>query len=159
MIEIQQTTATKPAQASSPANLIVGGRARTEGAAKLMRIYIDEADRWKGKPLYIALVEAMQANDIDGVTVCGGILEYGVHRHAHEGNLSHLAHNAAITLTVIEREGKLRSFLTIVEQMLVEGLVVLSDVDIIKYSRRATEGELPDARFAVKDNSTEAEAF
>ncbi len=50
----------------------------------MMRIYIGEADRWRDKPLYNALVEAMRANDIAGVTVYRGILGYGAHRHMHK---------------------------------------------------------------------------
>jgi PII-like signaling protein len=42
-------------------------------------------------------------------------------------------------LTVIDTEDKLQSFLPIVDQMVLEGLVVLSDVDIIKYAHRAID--------------------
>jgi hypothetical protein len=40
---------------------------------------------------------------------------------------------------VIDTQRKLEEFLPIVDQMVQEGLVVLSDVDIIKYSHRAVE--------------------
>jgi PII-like signaling protein len=40
---------------------------------------------------------------------------------------------------VVDTEEKLRAFLPIVDQMVQEGLVVLSDVDIIKYAHRAAE--------------------
>jgi len=39
-------------------------------------------------------------------------------------------------LSAVDTEDKLRSFLPLVDQMVEEGLVVLSDVDIIKYSYR-----------------------
>ena len=42
-------------------------------------------------------------------------------------------------LSVIDAEDKLQSFLPLAEQMVEEGLVVLSDVDIIKYSYRALD--------------------
>ena len=42
-------------------------------------------------------------------------------------------------LSVVDTEEKLQSFLPIVDQMVFEGLVVLSDVDIIKYAYRAAE--------------------
>ena len=45
----------------------------------MMRIYVSEEDRWKDKPLHEALVAAMRANDIAGVTVYRGILGYGAH--------------------------------------------------------------------------------
>jgi PII-like signaling protein len=42
-------------------------------------------------------------------------------------------------LSVVDTEEKLQSFLPIVDQMVSEGLVVLSDVDIVKYAHRAVE--------------------
>lgn len=42
-------------------------------------------------------------------------------------------------LSVIDTEEKLQGFLPIVDQMVQEGLVVLSEVDIIKYAHRTTE--------------------
>jgi hypothetical protein len=46
-------------------------------------------------------------------------------------------------LSAVDTEEKLQSFLPIVEQMVEEGLVVLSNVDIIKYSYRAMEVDQP----------------
>jgi hypothetical protein len=45
-------------------------------------------------------------------------------------------------LSAVDTEEKLRSFLPLVDQMVEEGLVVLSDVDIIKYSYRALDVDL-----------------
>jgi PII-like signaling protein len=114
-----------------------------EGKAKMMRIYIGEADRWKDKPLYNALVEAMRANDIAGVTVYRGILGYGAHRRMHKDKPLHLSHDCSIMLSAVDTEEKLQAFLPIVEQMVEEGLVVLSNVDIIKYSYRAMDADRP----------------
>ena len=104
-----------------------------------MRIYIGESDRWKDKPLFKALVEAMRANDIAGVTVYRGILGYGAHRRAHKEKPLSLSRDASIMLSVVDTEEKLQGFMPLVEQMVEEGLVVLSDVDIVKYSHRALE--------------------
>jgi len=109
-----------------------------------MRIYIGESDRWKDKPLHKALLEAMRANDIAGVTVYRGILGYGAHRRMHKDKPLMLSRDASIMLSVVDTEEKLRSFLPLVEQMVEEGLVVLSDVDIIKYSYRAQEDHQPE---------------
>ncbi|MHB2008820.1 MAG: DUF190 domain-containing protein [Acidobacteriaceae bacterium] len=139
MIEVQETTVAKPAQASKQKSAALPAHMKIEGRARLMRIYIGESDRWKDKPLYKALVEAMRANDIAGVTVYRGILGYGAHRRVHKDKPLHLSRDCSIMLSVIDTEEKLQSFLPMVEQMVQEGLVVLSDVDIIKYSYRALD--------------------
>jgi len=141
MIELQDTTIAKPAQISKPKPTSVPTHVKIEGKAQLMRIYIGEHDQWRGKPLHDALVRAMRANDLAGVTVYRGILGYGAHRRMHKDAPLHLSHDSSIMLSVIDTEEKLRTFLPTVEQMVAEGLVVLSDVDIIKYSHRAHANE------------------
>ncbi len=137
MIEVQETTIAKPAQVSKPKKAAAPEHLRIEGKAKMMRIYIGEADRWRDKPLHTALVEAMRANDIAGVTVYRGILGYGAHRRLHKDRALHLSHDCSIMLSAVDTEEKLQLFMPIVEQMVEEGLIVLSNVDIIKYAYRA----------------------
>ena len=50
-------------------------------------------------------------------------------------------HHGSIMLSAIDTAEKLRAFLPIVDQMVEEGLVVFSDVDIIKYAYRALDAE------------------
>ncbi|HEV2134596.1 MAG TPA: DUF190 domain-containing protein [Terracidiphilus sp.] len=141
MIEVQETTVAKPAEASKSKEVTSASHLKIEGKARLMRIYIGESDRWRDKPLYVALVEAMRANDIAGVTVYRGILGYGAHRRIHREKPLHLSRDASIMLSVIDSEQKLQAFLPTIEEMVEEGLVVLSEVDVIKYSHRALSME------------------
>ena len=105
----------------------------------MMRIFLSEEDRWKSKPLYEALVEAMRANDIAGVTVYRGILGYGAHRRIHKDKPLPSTHHGSVMLSAIDTAEKLRAFLPLVDLMVEEGLVVFSDVDIIKYAYRALD--------------------
>jgi PII-like signaling protein len=106
------------------------------GKAKLMRIFIGESDRWGNKSLYDAVVESLRANDIAGVTVYRGIAGYGAHRRFHKEKRLSLSHDQPIILAVVDEETKLRAYLPVLEQMVDEGLVVLSDVDVITYTHR-----------------------
>lgn len=140
MIEVQETTIAKPPQPASEVKP-VPPRVKIEGKAKLMRIFLGESDRWLEKPLHEQLVKAMRANDLAGVTVYRGIMGYGAHRRVHKDKPFHLSHDASIMLTVVDTEEKLKAFLPIVDEMVQEGLVVLSDVDIIKYAHRVETGD------------------
>jgi PII-like signaling protein len=145
MIEVQETTiakaATRSKQKVAGAQPHLQPQLRMEGKARLMRIYIGESDRWQGRPLHQALVEAMRANDLAGATVYRGILGYGAHRRVHREKPLHLSQDCSIMISVVDTEEKLQDFLPVVEQMVEEGLVVLSDVDIIKYSHRPLHAE------------------
>jgi PII-like signaling protein len=139
LIEVQETTIVKAAQPTQPAGSPAVSHVKIEGKAKLMRIYLGESDQWNGKPLYEALVHAMRANDLAGVTVYRGIMGYGAHRRIHKDKPFHLSHDASIMLTVIDTEEKLQAFMPTVDRMVQEGIIVLSDVEVIKYAHRPTD--------------------
>ena len=85
--------------------------------------------------------ESLRANDIAGVTVYRGILGYGANRRIHKESTLHLSHDAPILLSIVDTEEKLRSFLPILDEMVKQGLVALSDVDIIKYTHDYSKQE------------------
>jgi len=147
LIEIQDTLVVKPAevekkkvpQESLPA-------LKCESKAKLMRIFIGENDKWHDKPLHKALIESMRANDIAGVTVYQGILGYGANRRIHRDSALHLSHDRPVMLSVVDTEEKLQAYFPILDEMVQQGLVVLSEVNVIKYTHN----------FAVEERRKEA---
>jgi PII-like signaling protein len=142
LIEVQDTTVLKPSQSSPKQTTALPGLTlRSESKARLMRIFIGENDKWHDKPLYKALVESMRANDIAGVTVYQGILGYGANRRIHSDGALHLSHDRPIMLSVVDTEEKLRAFFPMLDDMVQQGLVVLSEVDIVKYTHNYQEEE------------------
>jgi PII-like signaling protein len=140
LIEVQDTMVINPAtdkKRPQPAP----GAAKLQSTAKIMRILIGEQDRWQDKPLHQALVQALRANDIAGVTVYRGILGYGANRRTHKDSALNLSHDAPIVLAVVETEEKLRAFFPVLDQMVKQGLVVMSDAEVIKYVHTLPEVE------------------
>jgi PII-like signaling protein len=138
LIEIQDTTVVKAAERSEQAN---STSLKKAGTAKLMRIFVGENDKWNGKPLHKALMESMRANDIAGVTVYQGILGYGANRRIHPDSALHLSHDRPMMLSVVDTEERLRAFVPVLDDMVQQGLVVFSDVDVIKYTHNYQDGE------------------
>ena len=134
LIEVHDTTVVKPATTSTGPATPVAQALKTESKAKLMRIYFGENDKWRGKPLYEAVLQALRANDIAGATVYRGILGYGANRRIHSDKALSLSHDRPIMLAIVDAEEKLRQFTTVLDQMIQQGLVVMSDVDVIKYT-------------------------
>jgi PII-like signaling protein len=142
LIEVQDTLVVKPAEMAKKKELEESLPAlKRESKAKLMRIFIGETDKWGDQPLHKALVESMRANDIAGVTVYQGILGYGANRRIHQDSGLHLSHDRPVMLSVVETEEKLQAYFPILDQMVQQGLVVLSDVDIIKYTHNFATAE------------------
>lgn len=141
LIEVQDTTIVKIANQEKPALEPTQPHQRTAGKAKLMRIYLGEADRWHGEPLYDAIVKRLRMMDIAGATVSRGILGYGVKGHTHKQNLLHTSRDLPIVISVVETEEKVNQAAAAVEEMLQDGLIVVSEVDVVRLSYPALEGK------------------
>jgi PII-like signaling protein len=113
---------------------------KLEGSAKLLRIYIGEDDRWEGEPLHEAIVKKLRMMDIAGATVYRGLLGYGAQNRVHRSGFFGLSTDLPIMLSVIDTEEKIRGVLPVLDEMVDEGLIALSDVEIIKY----THSDRPD---------------
>jgi PII-like signaling protein len=141
LIEMHDTTIVKPAERKQKHTAPEQPALKSESKAKMMRIYIGENDKWNGKPLYEAIVNGLRSNDIAGVTVYRGILGYGANRRIHKDATLGLSHDRPILLSVVDTEEKLKAFMPILDQMVKQGLVVLSDADVIKYTHNYDKTE------------------
>ena len=145
LIEVHDTTVIRPVPPGEKRTPDIAA-AKLQSKAKMLRILIGESDKWNDKPLHTALVQALRANDIAGVTVYRGILGYGANRRIHKDSTLNLSHDAPILLTVVDSEDKLRAFFPVLDQMVKQGLVALSDVDVIKYSHAQPVPEVQEAQ-------------
>lgn len=103
------------------------------GPAKLVRVHFGEDDRWQGKPLYEAIVEEARRHDMAGATVYRGIEGYGASSRIHRRQLL-TSSDLPIMLCLIDTADKIERFLPTLQQMVQEGLVAISDVDVIRYT-------------------------
>jgi uncharacterized protein len=67
-----------------------------------------------------------------GATVYRGILGYGTKRHTHKQSFFHVARDLPIMISVVESGEKLNQAATVIEEMLHDGLIVVSDVEIVR---------------------------
>jgi PII-like signaling protein len=105
---------------------------KQQGPAKLLRIFMGEADKWDGEPLYDAIIKRLRMMDIRGATVYRGILGYGAKGETHKGHFLHISQDLPIMISVIETPEKVQEAIAILEGMIQDGLIVTSDVDMIR---------------------------
>jgi PII-like signaling protein len=132
LIEVQDTTVVKIATKEKRGPELKQPHERKAGKAKLMRIFLGEADRWNGEPLYDAIVKRLRMLDVSGATVYRGILGYGAKGHTHKQNFLHTSRDLPMMISVVESGEKLSQAAEAVEEMLQDGLIVVSDVDIVR---------------------------
>lgn len=106
---------------------------KLEGKAQMVRIHFGEDDTWNGKPLFRAIVEKCRELDIAGATVFRGIEGYGASTLIHRSHLLSFSSDAPVMVSVIDSEEKIQKLLPHLEQMIREGLIAISDVEVIKY--------------------------
>jgi PII-like signaling protein len=144
LIEVQDTTVVKSVMKERPAEM-KRQHEKKQGKAKLLRIYIGEADQWNGEPLYDAIIKQLRMMDISGATVYRGILGYGAKGHTHKQGFLHISHDLPVMITVVDTEDKLSQAMDTIESMMQDGLIVTSDVDIVRLVHAAPPTEVPDA--------------
>lgn len=140
IIEVQDTQVVKVANKERPSPP-TGPHAEMRGAARLMRIYMGESDKWQGESLYEAIVKRLRSMDIAGATVYRGILGYGAKGHTHKSGRLPFSHDLPVMISVVDSAEKLSRALNEIESMMQDGIIVLSDVDVIRlvHSRPVAE--------------------
>lgn len=108
---------------------------RLNGSAKMIRIHFGEDDRWQGKPLHEAIVEEARRQDLAGATVYRGIEGYGASSRIHRKHLL-TSSDLPVMVCIIDEAEKISRFLPILETMVYEGLIAISDVEVIRYTHR-----------------------
>jgi PII-like signaling protein len=138
LIEVQDTTVVKVAKKERKPESGTPHQ-ETRGPAKLLRVFLGEADELDGEPLYQALVKRLRMMEVSGATVYRGILGYGAKGHTHKESFWHLSRDMPIMISVIDSAEKIESALQAVESMLGDGLIVVSDVDMIRLVHKMPE--------------------
>jgi PII-like signaling protein len=93
-----------------------------------MRLHFSEHHRYKGKPLYEAIVEKCLELKILGATVLRGLEGYGGMAQIHRSHL--LTHDLPIVVTIVDSAENIDRLAPVVEEMMETGLIAVSDVQI-----------------------------
>ncbi len=101
--------------------------------AKLLRIFIGESDKHKGRPLYEVIVEEARRRHLAGATVLRGTLGFGAHSRIHSAKLLRLSEDLPMVIEIVDEEEKINEFLPDLDPLIGEGLVTLEKVEVIVY--------------------------
>jgi uncharacterized protein len=144
LIEVQDTTVVRSAEKSPKPERKVPHE-HVKGRATLLRVFMGEDDRWHGDPLYDAIVKRLRMMDIAGATVYRGVLGYGAKGHEHKRSVFHPMRDLPIVISVIDQPEKIAAAAEAIEGMLENGLIVTSDVEMVRLVRGQDETGKPDA--------------
>jgi hypothetical protein len=106
--------------------------------ARMLRIHFTEADKWDGKPLYEAIVKTCKELELAEVIVFRGIEGFGASARIYRARNFSLSKNAPIMVSVIDSEEQIQKLLPHLDRMIEGGLVAISTVEAIRYSRASS---------------------
>lgn len=112
---------------------------RVTGRETRLTIFVDVDDIWHHKPLYHEIVHRAHRAGLAGATVLQGIEGFGAASAIHTSRILSLADDLPAVIVIVDEERKIRDFLPQLDELVTEGLVVIDEVEVIRYvdERRA----------------------
>jgi PII-like signaling protein len=100
----------------------------------LLRIFIGEADKHQGKPLYEWIVLQAREQGLAGATVLRGMMGFGANtRQIHTFRFDTLSEDLPIVVEIVDTSEKLDAFVQLIEPHIKAGLVTLEKAQIKFY--------------------------
>ena len=108
-----------------------------KGSAKLLRIFIGEADKLHHTPLHEVIVREARAGGLAGATAWRGLMAYGPTSRIRTAKVFDLSTDLPVIIEIVDTEEKINAFLPLLHDLFEKaksgGLVTLEKVDIIRY--------------------------
>ena len=108
------------------------------GEAKLLRIFIGEADKLRHVPLYEAIVREAKAAGLAGATAWRGVMGFGPSSRIRTAKMLDLSGDVPLIVEITDTEAKINAFLPRLHEMFEQaqsgGLITIEKVQIIRYT-------------------------
>ena len=106
------------------------------GSATRLTILIKESDQWHHRPLYTEIVHRAHESGLAGASVFRGIEGYGKDSRIHTSRILSLSEDLPVSVIIVDLDDRIRGFLPQLDELVTDGLVMVDDVEIIKYVSR-----------------------
>ena len=109
---------------------------KLEGRQQRLTIYIGESDRHGHTPLATEIVHRAHAAGMAGASVFHGVEGYGASNHIHTTRILSLSDDLPMAIVIVDEPDAISAFLPQLDDLVTEGLVVVEDIDVVKYVGR-----------------------
>jgi uncharacterized protein len=114
-----------------------------------VRITVGSAERYRGKPLYRALIKTLEDNRIYGATVIRGVGGFSNRARFHTDRLLSLIANLPIIIEFVDYEERIEALLPTFDEMIGRGMITLEKVEVIFYRRQPGTPAFKDSNTAT----------
>jgi PII-like signaling protein len=109
---------------------------RLQGSALRLTVFVGESDHWHHHSLAHEIVERARKAGLAGATVMRGVEGFGASSHIHTTRLLSLSEDLPLAIIVVDAEDKIRAFLPQLDELITEGLVLIDNVEVVRYVGR-----------------------
>ncbi|HCT80500.1 MAG TPA: hypothetical protein DGG94_22000 [Micromonosporaceae bacterium] len=106
---------------------------KLSGPALRLTIFVGGDDTWHHRPLYTEIVHRAHEAGLAGASVIRGIEGYGAHSRIHTERMLSLSEDLPVAVIIVDAEERIRAFLPQLDELVVEGLVIIDPVEVIRY--------------------------
>ncbi len=107
-----------------------------QGPARRLTIFLGESDIWHHRPVYAEIVRRAHAAGLAGASVFRGVEGYDASSRIHTARLLSLSEDLPVAIVIVDDAERIRAFLPQLDELITEGLVILDDVEVIRYVGR-----------------------
>jgi PII-like signaling protein len=104
----------------------------------LLRIFVGEADRYEGAPLFQAIVNMLMREGLGGATVVRGIEGFGASARMHAAHVLRLSDDLPIVIECVDGKDRIDAILPMLDAMIEGGLVTTEEVHVRIHKRPST---------------------
>jgi len=105
-----------------------------QGKAYRVIVYIGEDDHYRGKPLYMALLEMLRREGASGATATRCMAGFGAHSRMRTSSIIDLSAQLPIKVEWIDNLEEIERMLPVVRAMVDDGLITSEIVEVVQYA-------------------------
>jgi PII-like signaling protein len=110
---------------------------KLEGQARRLTVFLGEEDRYGHKSLATEIVLRAQQAGLAGATVVRGVEGFGASNHLHTARILSISNDLPIVVVIVDEAERIDEFMPQLDELITEGLVIVDDVEVIKYVGRS----------------------
>ena len=108
-----------------------------QGPAQRLTVIVGESDTVGHHPLYTEIVHRAHTAGLVGASVFRGIEGFGASSQVHSARILSLSEDLPVLVVIVDTAERIQAFLPELEEVVVDGLVLVEDVRVVHHVGRA----------------------
>jgi PII-like signaling protein len=114
---------------------------RLQGPAKRLTIIVGESDHYRHHSLTTEIVDRARRARLAGCSVFRGTEGFGATGHLHTTRLLSLSEDLPVAIVIVDTPARIEAFLPQLDDLVNGGLVLLEDVEVVRYVADSARAE------------------